>query len=208
MNFFNKFLIKLANIIYPIKIFGQENIPEENCVVCSNHLSIIDVTYIVKKFNEKTFFLAKKEVMKGKFIGKLLGSFGGIPIDRENVDIRTLMYLIKLLKGGNNLVVFPEGTRNKTGSCELLPFKGGSMLFAVKSKKAILPLIVYKKARIFRKNYLIIGKPFELTEFYDKQMTEEVITFLENFVRDKMVELQKELFVMVENLKKKKGKKK
>ena len=70
MNFFNKFLIKLANIIYPIKIFGQENIPAENCVICSNHLSIIDVTYIVKKFNEKTFFLAKKA--KGKRTAALI----------------------------------------------------------------------------------------------------------------------------------------
>ena len=146
--------------------------------------------------------------MKGKFVGKLLASFGGIPIDRDNVDIRSLMNFIKLLKNGNNLVIFPEGTRNKTGSTDMLPFKGGSMLFAVKSKKAILPLVVYKKARLFRKNYLMIGKPFELSDFYDKQMTEDVISVLEKQVRDRMVELQKELFDRVDSLKKKKGKKK
>jgi 1-acyl-sn-glycerol-3-phosphate acyltransferase len=208
MNLFNKFLIKTANAIYPFKIFGLENIPESNCVICSNHLSIIDVTYIVKLFNKNTYFVAKKEVMKGKFVRKLLASFGGIPIDRDNVDIRSLMNFIKLLKNGNNLVIFPEGTRNKTGSTDMLPFKGGSMLFAVKSKKAILPLVVYKKARLFRKNFLMIGKPFELSDFYDKQMTEDVISVLEKQVRDRMVELQKELFDRVDSLKKKKGKKK
>ena len=95
MKLFNRFLVKIANSLYPFKVFGLENIPNNNCVICSNHLSIIDVTYIVKLFNENTYFLAKKEVMQGKFVGKLLSSFGGIPIDRENVDIRTLMNLNK-----------------------------------------------------------------------------------------------------------------
>ena len=58
------------------------------------------IQVLVKNFNKDTYFVAKKEVIENKLFGKLLSSFGGIPIDRENVDIRSLMNIIKILKSG------------------------------------------------------------------------------------------------------------
>lgn len=206
MTFFHKFLIKIANFLYPSKVHGLENFNQSNVLICCNHLSMIDVVYLVKNFNKDTYFVAKKEVIENKLFGKLLSSFGGIPIDRENVDIRSLMNIIKILKSGNNLVIFPEGTRNKTGELNLLPFKGGSMVFAVKAKTPILPVIIYKKAKLFRKNHLIIGKPILLTDFYDKTLDNDTVIKMENLVRDKMVELQQNLDEIVNSKKKNKKK--
>lgn len=206
MNIFQKFLLSIANFLFPFKVIGAENIPEDNCVICCNHLSCIDVSYIVKYFNKNTFFVAKKEVLNNKLFGKLLKSYGGIPVDREKTDIRSLMNIIKLLKSGNNLVIFPEGTRNKSGTTELQEFKGGSMVLAAKAKKRILPLIIYKKAKLFRRNYFIIGKPFELADYYDKKLDDENVNLMENFVRDKMIELQSELHDIIKTKKKKERK--
>ena len=193
MNFFQKTLVKIASVFYPIKFHGVENVCDSNTLICCNHLSMIDVLYLARIFDKDTNFLAKKEVVENKIFGRFLRNFGAIPIDRENVDIRSILTIVKVLKNGKNLVIFPEGTRNKTGGTELLPFKGGSMVFAVKTKKPILPIIIYKKARIFRKNHLIIGKPFYLEEFYGKELDDQTIFYMEESVRNKMVELQAQL---------------
>ena len=194
MKLYQKILVKTANLFYSCKVFGRENIPEDSAVICCNHLSAIDVLYLVNHFNKNTFFVAKKELFNKKFSGNFLASFGGVPIDRENVDVKALMNIVRLLKEGKNMVIFPEGTRNKTGTTELLPFKGGSVVLAMKTKRKVLPVIIYKKAKFLRKNYMMIGKPFDLNDFYEKNVTDENVVKMENFVRDKMVELQQELF--------------
>ena len=203
MNFLHNSLIKIANFLYPSKIYGLENICSSNAVICSNHLCMIDVVYLIKYFNKDTSFVAKKEIFNNKLIGKILKGFGAVPVDRENVDIRSILTIVKILKNGNNLVIFPEGTRNKTGTTDLLPFKGGSMFFAVKTKKPILPVIINKKAKLFRKNYLIIGKPFELDEFYGRELDDQTISQMANFVREKMIELQTQLKEIISSKKNK-----
>ena len=86
-------------------------------------------------------------------------------------------------------MIFPEGTRNKTGA-ELLPIKGGSVIFAVKTKSPIVPVFINRKARLFRKTYMMIGKPFELSEYYDKKLTEQDFNDLSNVIRDKILEVK------------------
>ncbi len=205
MNFFQKSLLKIASFLYPSKIYGLNNLCDSNMLICCNHLSMIDVVYLSKIFDKDTHFVAKKEVVENKLFGGLLRGFGAIPIDRENVDIRSIMNIVKVIKNGKNLVIFPEGTRNKTGSTDLLPFKGGSMVFAVKTKKPILPIIIYKKAKLFRRNHVIIGKPIELIDFFGEELNDQTVISMETYVRDKMIELQKELTEMV--LSKKKSRK-
>ena len=69
-----------------------------------------------------------------------------------------------------------------------------------------MPIIISGKAKIFRKTYAIIGKPFELGEFYGKKLTDEIIKDLEVVVADKMKALQSELFERIKNEKaKRKG---
>lgn len=207
MNFFQKSLVKFVNIFYPYKIFGLENTLDKGAVVCSNHFSMLDLTFIAEIFDKNTFYLAKKELFKNKLIASILKSYGGISIDRENVEVRTLMKIIKLLKDGNKVVVFPEGTRNKTNSTDFLPFKGGSMVFAVKSKKPIIPIVISHKARLFKKTYIQIGESFELSDFYDKKITNEEVVSMENIVLNKMKIVQQQLYSNISRLKSK-GKKK
>ena len=206
MNFFNRLLVKISNLIYPFKAFGVENIPNGKAVICSNHLRAIDVTFFPTIFKEDMYFLAKKELFEKKFTARLLSSYGAIPIDRDNLDFKAIINAIKVLKNDNKLVIFPEGTRNKTGTTNLLPFKAGSMVFATKAKCPIVPVIISNKAKVFKKTYILIGKPFELTEFYDKKMTDEVILQMEEVVFQVMKNMQNELPNIISQSKKKKSK--
>ena len=81
--------------------------------------------------------------------------------------------------------------------------KGGSVVFAVKAKCPIVPMMLSGKAKIFRKTKLIIGKPFELSDFYGKKLSDEDIEQLDEIVRAKMVDEQTRLT----SLQKKKNKK-
>ena len=108
---------------------------------------------------------------------------------------------MRVLKDGHKLVVFPEGTRNKTGTTDIQPIMGGAMIFAIKAKSPIVPIIISGKPKIFRRTYVMVGKPFELSEFYDKKLTDEVLGELEVVVRGKMIAIQQELFSIIKSKK-------
>lgn len=206
MKFIHKIPLFFFNIVYPYKIHGKENIPEGGAVFICNHFRAIDCGFVADAYNSDIYFLAKKELFNNKLLGKIIKSFGAIPVDRDSLDIKTMMQALKVLKNGHKLTIFPEGTRNKTGTTELQPIKGGSMIFAVKAKCPIVPMMLNGKAKPFRKTHLIIGKPFELGEFYDKKLTDEDMIKMEQIVFDKMVEQQNKLFELLSKKRAKKNK--
>ena len=204
LNWFKKGIVKfVSGIFFPIKIYGKENLPEGSAVVVCNHLSIIDSVYFVKlNLHENFSIIAKKELFDNKLVGKILKSYGAVAIDRDNPDVKTLISVIKNLKNGEKVLLFPEGTRNKTGTTELQKIKDGSSIFALRAKCPIVPVIIYKKARLFKKNKMIVGKPFELTDFYDKKGADLDNAKMTNLIYEKMCFEQQNLFETVKKKKK------
>ena len=92
--------------------------------------------------------------------------------------------------------------RNKTGE-ELQELKGGAGVFAVKTKSPVVPVMFLKKPRIFRRTFYIVGKPFELDEFYDKKLVKEDYDKIDSIIRDKMLKTREKL----KEYRRKKGKK-
>ena len=107
-----------------------------------------------------------------------------------------------MLKGGDVLAIFPEGTRNKVNN-ELQPLKPGAGMLAFKAKVPIVPVIIDKKAHVFRKAKLLIGKPLYLDEYYGRKLDAELHEEINEKVRNSMLETQKELRAMLESKKKK-----
>ncbi len=205
MNFIQKIPLKIFNFFYPLKIYGKKNVPKGKAVLVSNHFHALDCGFLASVYNKDLYFLSKKEIYKNKLISKLIISYGGIPIDRDNPDMKSLMTAIRVLKDGHKLAIFAEGTRNKTGTDELQPIKGGAIVFAVKSKSPIVPIMILKKLKFFRKSYLIVGEPFELSEFYDKKYTDEDLKKMEELVAKKMKEQHEKLKqILIEKKTKKK----
>ena len=204
MNFLHKIPIFVWSLFYPCKIHGKENIPKEGAsVLVCNHFRAIDCGFVARAYSKDVFFLAKKELFDNKLLGGIVTWYGAIPIDRENPDLKSLLRASKVLKEGHKLVIFPEGTRNKEGN-ELQEIKGGSAMFAVKAKCPIVPMMLSGRAKIFRRTHLIVGEPFELSEFYDKKITPELMQEMDNIVAEKMKE---QMAILTEKLSKKKGKK-
>ncbi len=187
LKFWQKCILLIANFIYPSKMFGKENLPEGSCVIVSNHFSVVDCVQYLNISKERPYYLAKKEICKNKLSNWIFTSFGAIPIDRDKPDMKAMLAAMRVLKNGERLVIFPEGTRNKTGTTDLQEIKGGAVVFAVKARCPIVPAMLLKKSRMFRRNKIIVGKPFELSEFYDKKLSDEDIIQMEKIVREKMI---------------------
>lgn len=207
----NQFIIRVGyaifSLIFPSKFYNKENFPKGKAVIIANHYSVLDPCFIFGLTKKEVYFLAKKEAIKENWTGKFLRSLGAIPIDRENNDVRAMMTAMKVIKGdtNNKLVIFPEGTRNKVDN-NIQELKGGAGLFAVRTKTPIVPMIFYRKAKAFRRTKIILGEPFELTEFYDKKIQKEDVELIDKILREKMVQEQEKLYAII-NDKKKKGNK-
>ncbi len=200
LTFLQRIPLALANLLFPYKFYGKENIIEGSAVIVSNHFSAIDCVHFLNISEERPYFLAKKELFENKFLNWLFKKYGGIPVDRKNPDMRAMLNALKVLKNGEKLVIFPEGTRNKTKTNELQEIKGGAVVFAVRSKCPIIPVMLLEKPKLFRKTKIIIGKPFTLEKFYDKKLSEQDILEMDNIVREKMIEQQK---ILIDKVKKK-----
>lgn len=189
-------------LFYRVKIFGKENlIKKGKCIVISNHLGKADVMVVGALYPNKTIFLSKKEWYKNKLLGWFLRVMGSIPIDRDKPSITSIREALKVLKEDKRLGIFPEGTRNKETN-DIMELKQGTAMFAVKGKSVITPVIIHSRLKMFKKNYAIVGKPIDLSEFYDVKFTEEISNECSQIIKEKMHELQKELFEKVDNLKK------
>ncbi|MCQ2387844.1 MAG: 1-acyl-sn-glycerol-3-phosphate acyltransferase [Clostridia bacterium] len=147
----------------------------------------------MKAYNSDINFIAKKELFENKISAKVLSSFGAISIDRSSPDLKTLYIVLKKLRAGHKITISPEGTRNKTGSIDFLPFKPGAALFGVKGKCAIVPAIINRKAKIFKRTSIMFGEPFYLTEFANEDFNNENICKINDIIRNKMKETQKRL---------------
>ena len=87
----------------------------------------------------------------------------------------------------------------------MLPFKPGAATFAIKAKAPIVPIYIYKKPKPFRLNHILIGDPFELSEYYDMKITEEVIKEADEKLRKALTDLRDKHTEYLES-KRKKGK--
>ena len=194
--------------LHRVKIINKKNMPKKGvkCIVASNHFSIWDPMIFHVKFWRRYRALAKKELFKNWLFTLVLRSLAGIPVDREKMSPSTYKEVMAALDKNKQVLIFPEGTRNKTESDDMQNAKTGVIIFASKADVPIVPVVIYKKPRFFRKNYMIVGEPFKVEGENPKRLTKEEIEKNTKIYMDKMAELRKQLDEMIENKKKKKKK--
>jgi len=196
----------LSFFIYPRKIIHKERLPKKSkYIAVSNHLHWVDAVYVFLKGPGRRYLLAKKELAEiSPFLKSMEKAAGIVFVDRDNPSVASIKAILGYLKRDKPILVFPEGTRNRE-SRELLETKSGAAVFAVKSSAPVIPMLIYERARAFRRNYLYVGEPFELSEFYGKKLTEELLNEANALVRAHMLlEMEKmDDYVMNKRWKKK-----
>lgn len=178
-----------GKIIFPTKIFGKENLPDnkKGLLIVANHLSWKDILIIVFSIPGFRFILSKKENGKNPVARFFLKLFGVVFIDRDNIEVSSMRNLVKILKDGKSMIMFPEGTRNKTNTA-LQPIKSGAALIALQSGATVMPTMLADHPRAFHKTYFYIAPVFKLSESvarpYNSQRIEEATAILEAKMRE------------------------
>jgi 1-acyl-sn-glycerol-3-phosphate acyltransferase len=187
-------------IFYGVRFYGRNNMPEEGgVVVISNHQSHFDPPLIAAGLRRRLNFLARKSLFRFKPFAQLIDLLDAIPLDKEGIGFEGIKESLKRLRGGEMVLVFPEGERTWDG--EIAPFLQGSLVLAQRSKTTILPIALNgcydawsrtkKFPCLWGKIRVIYGKPIPYTEFKDlneeelRQLLETKITELFQILKNK-----------------------
>ena len=147
-------------ILHPWKAIGAENIPEGPAVICGNHTTVGDPLYVVCGMSSKrqTHVMAKAEIMKWPVIGFLLKKAGIIGVNRGKSDMAAVKECLRVLRNGEKLLMFPEGTRVKEG--KVSEAQTGAAMLATRTNSPLVPVYLRPKKRRFRKTTVVFGQPY------------------------------------------------
>ena len=133
--------LALAGIRYRVR--GREHIPSSRAVVfCSNHESNVDPPVLFQALHKRLHVLFKAELTKLPILGAVMVAGGFVPVerDRKEASMASIDRAAASIRSGNSFLIFPEGTRSRTA--EMLPFKKGGFIMAIKAQAPIMPVAV------------------------------------------------------------------
>ena len=116
-------------------------------------------------------YLCKKELFENKALGWVFRQVHGFPVDRGNMDMGAIRTAMGVLKAGETLGIFPEGTRSKSG--HMLPLLGGASLLALKSGCDVVPVYIEGHYKPFRRMVVHVGTPIEMADLRAGRMNKE-----------------------------------
>ena len=172
-------LSSLYRIAYRIKINGQ--VPEEGAyILCCNHINYLDAAALVLFNKRKLNFVAKEDLFTHGILMWLGHLFDAIPIKRDMQDIEAMKRCLKVLKNGELLGIFPEGTRK--GMEKNLKAKNGAAYIAIKSKAKVIPVGIHGSFKPFTKVYVNYGQPLDLSGYTKENLDEATKLIMDNII--------------------------
>ncbi len=178
--------IRLVARLFGIRrrLEGWEQLPAEiregrrPVVFVGNHASLFDPPLIISTLPSHPVFIAKRELAHVPFLGWVIWLADFIFIDRGRVEQAkaSLARAVQRVRGGQSVVVFPEGTRSRDGA--LLPFKKGSFVLAKEAGAEVVPVAIHGGAevlppgswRVAGRDYrMVLGAPLDAADFPDPE---------------------------------------
>ena len=158
--------------IRKFEVTGREHVPMEGpLVIACNHLSNMDPMMVAAAMPRYPSFMMKKEMLWWPILGVGAWMFGSFTVDRSGADLKAIRTATEWVKRGRALVMFPEGTRSRTGAMS----KGhvGTGLITLRTGARVLPVAVtgtqdvpwpwfILRPRSIKHVRVTIGEPFEL----------------------------------------------
>jgi len=160
-----------ARALFGMRVIGRENLLTEGPVLlAANHESFLDPPLIGLIYPHEVRFLARKSLFKGPF-GPIIRGWNAVPIDQDRPDMASLKGIIKRLRQGEKVLLFPEGQRTYDGELDrgqpgigLVVTKSGAPVQPVRISGARQALPRGAKRLRFHPITVSIGKPLRFTE--------------------------------------------
>ena len=163
-------LYRFYRIYFDFKVYGVKNVPGDSrgVIFAPNHASFLDPPILGISLEKPIHYLAKEYLFKVFGLRRMLYWLGVLPIRSESDDFRSMRQILRALKEGKRLVIFPEGTRSLDGRFQEIQ-GGGAGFLAVKSKVYVVPVYIQGTFDAFPKGVkwfrckpvrVYYGKPF------------------------------------------------
>ena len=135
-------------LILRTRVIGTENIPKDGAfILAANHVSNWDPPFLGTFIDRDVYYMGKIELFKNPVMAAICRGLHVFPVKRGAADKTAIKTAVKILKEGNCLGIFPEGTRSKTG--KLGKAEAGISLIAAMTKAPIIPAAIVNTEKIF-----------------------------------------------------------
>lgn len=147
-----------------LRVRGREHLPAEGPVlIVSNHVSQTDPPILgVATLPRKSYYMAKIELFRTPLLGRIIYGLGAFPVDRGASDRRALRLAREILNRGDQLLMFPEGTRNKNG--RLRPGLPGAGTLGLVEGVTVIPAAIWGSQRRLGPVRVVFGPPLDLSD--------------------------------------------
>ena len=133
-------VVPAALVYFRLRRIGREHIPDGPVILAANHRSFLDPWVIGVCLRRPIYFVAKQELFKNRLVAWLLNSLGAFPVRRGESDAESVVTARALLERGEAVVIFPEGTRHRSGP--LHPPRRGVGRLALESGVPVVPIAI------------------------------------------------------------------
>jgi len=163
--------------IYRFDIKGLEHFPKTGGVlVCSNHIDALDPPVVGITAPRPVHFMAKEELFNMPILKPLLPKLNAFPVKRGLSDREALRKALSLLKNGDVMGLFPEGTRSKDG--KLGKGFSGAGFFALKGEADVVPCAIIGPYKPFKRLKVVYGKPIVMQPYRDRKASADEVTLV------------------------------
>jgi 1-acyl-sn-glycerol-3-phosphate acyltransferase len=191
-NIFYNLAKLLARMIFSMRVIHPERMVESGpLLIAVNHSSFFDPPLAGICSRRGVYYLARKTLLKWPFFGPLFPAMNVIPVERDGNDMSALREVIKKVKDGNAVLLFPEGTRSVDG--HLQPARAGIGLVIAKTGAPVLPMRIFGAYEAFPKNAhrfqlsqisVVIGEPIHFSAEEISNTSRETYQLLSNRVME------------------------
>jgi len=128
-------------LFFRVRACGTENVPEKGpFILVSNHQSFLDPIFCTVALKRQLCYVARDSLFANRFFGWVISSVNTIPVKRGKTDLSAIKRIIRLLKEGKGVCLFPEGTRTSDG--KIASLKPGFSLFCKRTEASIVPVVI------------------------------------------------------------------
>ncbi len=159
----------------------------------SNHTSMLDIVVMMAKMDVQTGFIAKRQLLFVPFLNIFIAMTHSVFINRKSLkkSVKAIRRGEANIRKGHSMVVFPEGTRSKTG--EIGAFKHGSFRMATESGSCIVPVTIKgirssleAREAFFQRRlcHVHVGEPVQAPKAESREAVSQMIADMENQIRE------------------------